>query len=221
MRRAVPWVLASAGVLAIAGCAGMFGPSNPMTFFVTSVGSGRGGDLGGVAGADRHCQELAATAEGGAGRRTWRAYVSAPAGAGGPVNARDRIGSGPWMNAKGVMVARNLAELHGENNINKETGLDEHGNRINVRGDTPNQHDIMTGSNMDGTLSTQVPDTTCHGWTSSNEGAAMVGHLDRTGTNPDPVRNVSWNSSHATPGCSTEALAKVGGGGLLYCFAPN
>jgi hypothetical protein len=137
------------------------------------------------------------------------------------VNARDRIGSGPWVNAKGVTVARNLAELHGENSINKETGLDERGNRIKVRGDTPNQHDILTGSNMDGTLSTQAADTTCHAWTSSGDGAAIVGHLDRTGTNPDPVRNVSWNSSHPTPGCSTEALARVGGGGLLYCFAVN
>jgi len=219
MRRAVPWVVAAAGLATIAGCAGMMG-GNPTNFFVTSVGSGRGGDLGGVAGADRHCQQLADTA--GLGHKTWRAYVSAPAGAaGGPVNARDRIGNGPWINTHGVVVARNLAELHGDNNINKETALDEHGNHIKVRGDTPNQHDIMTGSNMDGTLSTQAPDTTCHGWTSSNEGAAIVGHVDRTGTNPDPVRNVSWNSSHATPGCSTEALAKVGGGGLLYCFAPN
>lgn len=216
MRRAVPWGVAAAAVFAVAGCASMFG--NPTNFFVTSVGSGRGGDLGGVAGADRHCQDLAASA--GLGGKTWHAYVSAPAGAsGGPVNARDRIGSGPFVNTKGVVVARNLAELHGENNINKETALDEHGNRTKVRGDTPNQHDILTGSNMDGTLSTQAADTSCHGWTSSNEGSAIVGHVDRTGTNPDPVRNVSWNSSHGTPGCSTEALAKVGGGGLFYCFA--
>jgi len=218
MRRAVPWVVAAGGVFALAGCAGLFG--NPTSFFVTSVGSGRGGDLGGVAGADRHCQQLADAAD--LGHKTWHAYVSAPAGpGGGEVNARDRIGRGPWINVKGVVVARDLAELHGENNINKETGLDEHGNRIHVRGDTPNQHDILTGSNMDGTLSTQAADTTSHGWTSDNEGSAIVGHLDRGGTNPDPVRNVSWNSSHGTPGCSTEALAKVGGGGLLYCFAVN
>ena len=216
MLRVGPWVLAAGASLVLLGCASM--SSNPMSFFVTSTGSGRGGDLGGIAGADQHCQRLAEAA--GAGGKTWHAYLSAPAMGGSPaVNARDRIGNGPWLNAKGVVVARTLSELHGENNINKETALDERGNRVKVRGDTPNQHDMLTGSNMDGTLSTQVPDTTCKAWTSSNEGAAMVGHVDRTGTNPDPVRNVSWNSSHPTPGCSTEALAKVGGGGLFYCFA--
>ena len=216
MRPALSWTAAVGGVLVLAGCASMFG--HPMSFFVTSTGSGKGGDLGGLAGADQLCQGLATAA--GAGGKTWRAYLSAPATATGPaVNARDRIGQGPWANAKGEVIARNLAELHGTNAINKETALDERGQRIKVRGDTPNQHDMLTGSNMDGTLSTQAPDTTCKGWTSSGEGSAIVGHVDRTGTNADPVRNVSWNSSHGTPGCSPEALAKVGGGGLMYCFA--
>jgi hypothetical protein len=223
MRRAVPWLAAAGGAVLLAACAASMSGNtsgNPMSFFVTSTGSGKGGELGGLAGADQLCQKLADAA--GAGRKTWRAYLSAPASASSPaVNARDRIGSGPWVNAKGVVVARNLAELHGENSINKETALDEKGNRVKVRGDTPNQHDILTGSNMDGTLSTQAADTTCKGWTSSTEGSAIVGHVDRNGTNPDPVRNVSWNSSHGTPGCSPEALAKVGGGGLLYCFAAN
>jgi len=216
MRVVGPWVAAAGAAIVLAACAGM--SSSPMSFFVTSSGSGKGGDLGGLDGADQRCQALAEAA--GAAGKTWRAYLSAPASGSSPaVNARDRIGNGPWANAKGVVVAQGLADLHGENNINKETALDERGNRVKVRGDTPNQHDILTGSNMDGTLSTQAADTTCKGWTSSNEGSAIVGHVDRAGTNPDPVRNVSWNSSHGTPGCSTEALAKVGGGGLFYCFA--
>ncbi|MFD0667576.1 hypothetical protein ACT80S_07645 [Ramlibacter sp. MAHUQ-53] len=189
-----------------------------MSFFITSVNPGRGGDFGGLAGADQHCQRLAEAA--GAGGKTWRAYLSAPATGSAPaVHARDRIGNGPWVNAKGVVVAHNVAELHGNNNIGRETALDEKGIRIRMRPDTPNQHDILTGSNADGTLSTQAADTTCRGWTSSTDGSAIVGHVDRTGTNPDPVRNVSWNASHGTPGCSMEALARVGGGGLLYCFA--
>lgn len=216
MRRVIPWIAAAGGIFAVVGCASLQGGGT--SFFITSANPGQGGDLGGLAGADRHCQRLAESA--GLGGKSWRAYLSAPATGGAPaVNARDRIGNGPWVNARGVVIARNLAELHGENNINRETALDEKGNRIRVRGDTPNQHDILTGSNMDGTLSTQAADTTCRGWTSSTEGSAFVGHVDRTGTNPDPVRNASWNSSHGTPGCSTEALARVGGGGLLYCFA--
>ncbi len=218
MRHAVPCLVATGATALLVGCTTMFGPS--MGFFVTSTNPGKGADFGGLAGADRHCQQLAEAA--GAGRKTWRAYLSAPATGSSPaVNARDRIGKGPWLNAKGEVIARDLAQLHGENNINKDTALDEKGNRIKVRGDTPNQHDILTGSNMDGTLSTQGPDTTCKGWTSSTEGSAMVGHVDRGGTNPDPVRNASWNSSHLTPGCSPEALARVGSGGLLYCFAAN
>jgi hypothetical protein len=216
MRVPTPWLAVAGAAILLLGCAGLSG--NPMSFFVTSTGSGRGGDLGGIAGADQHCQSLAAAA--GAGGKTWHAYLSAPASGGSPaVNARDRIGNGPWVNAKGVVVAQDLAELHGSNHIGKETALDEKGNPVKVRPATPNQHDILTGSNPDGTLSTQAADTTCKGWTSSSEGSAIVGHVDRTGTNPDPVRNVSWNASHGTPGCSTEALAKVGGGGLFYCFA--
>lgn len=217
MRHAVSGLVATSVAFVLVGCASLYG--NPMSFFVTSVNPGKGGDLGGLAGADQHCQRLAGSA--GAGGKTWRAYLSAPATATTPaVNARDRIGQGPWVNAKGVVVAKNLTELHGENLINKETALDEKGGRIKVRGDTPNQHDILTGSNADGTLVT-TGDLTCKGWTSSTDGSAMVGHVDRTGINPDPVRNVSWNSSHGTPGCSMEALARVGGGGLLYCFAVN
>lgn len=216
MRRSIACVAALASLTLVAACASL--PGGTMSFFVTSANPGQGGDLGGIAGADRHCQALAQAA--GTGGRTWRAYLSAPATAGSPrVDARDRIGTGPWVNAKGVVVAHNLAELHGTNNISKDTALDERGNRIKVRGDTPNQHDILTGSNPDGTLATQASDTTCKGWTSSTEGSAIVGHVDRTGINPDPVRNASWNSSHGTPGCSNEALARVGGGGLLYCFA--
>jgi hypothetical protein len=219
MRRIALTVLAIASATVLASCAGMSGGKS-MSFFITSTGSGRGGDLGGLAGADKLCQSLAQSA--GAGGKTWRAYLSSPASGGSPaVNARDRIGNGPWYNARGALIAHNLGELHGTNGIGKDTALDEKGNRIKVRGDTPNQHDILTGSNMDGTLSTQTPDTTCKGWTSSTDGSAMVGHVDRGGTNPDPIRNASWNSSHPTPGCSTEALARVGGGGLLYCFAAN
>nr|WP_231402605.1 hypothetical protein [Caenimonas aquaedulcis] len=188
-----------------------------MSFFITSVGSGKGGDLGGIAGADAHCKMLAEGA--GVRGKTWAAYLSAPASGGSPaVNARDRIGNGPWYNAKGALIALNNAELHGTNGITKETALDEKGNRIKVRGDTPNQHDILTGSNPDGTLA-QAADASCRAWTSSTDGSAIVGHVDRTGTNPDPVKNASWNSSHGTPGCSTEALARVGGGGLFYCMA--
>ncbi|MBL0420626.1 hypothetical protein JI739_09750 [Ramlibacter sp. AW1] len=221
MRRALPWLIAAGGAAVLTACAtGSSPPANPMSYFITSANPGKGGDLGGLAGADQHCQKLATAA--GAGGKTWRAYLSAPGTGGSPaVNARDRIGKGPWTNARGVVVARNVDELHGNNNINRETALDEKGVRIRMRPDTPNQHDILTGSNADGTLSTQAADTTCRGWTSGTEGSAIVGHVDRTGTNPDPVRNVSWNSSHGTPGCSPEALARVGGGGLFYCFAAN
>lgn len=219
MRRPIALGITLCGITLLAACAAL--SVGTMSFFVTSANPGQGADLGGIAGADRHCQALAqASGMAGAGSKTWHAYLSAPATAGSPqVDARDRIGNGPWINAKGVVVAHNLAELHGTNNINKDTALDERGNRIKVRGDTPNQHDILTGSNADGTLATQAPDSTCKGWTSSTEGSALVGHVDRTGINPDPVRNASWNSSHGTPGCSNQALARVGGGGLLYCFA--
>ncbi|HEY7944891.1 MAG: hypothetical protein ACHP7M_01690 [Burkholderiales bacterium] len=188
-----------------------------MSFFVTGVGSGQGADLGGLVGADRHCQTLAAAA--GAGGHTWHAYLSTSAAGGSPaVNARDRIGSGPWQNVKGVVVAKNVSELHGDNNINKETALTENGEIVNASGDTPNKHDILTGSQADGTAYPAGEDKTCHNWTSSSDGAVQVGHHNRFGTN-DPVLGKSWNSAHTTPGCSDEALRKTGGAGLVYCFA--
>ncbi len=192
-------------------------PPDPrnMTFFITSAGTGRGADLGGLAGADAHCQQLAAAV--GAGGRNWRAYLSTQGAD--AVNARDRIGQGPWQNARGVVIAQNLAQLHGENAINKETALNERGGTVNARGDTPNTHDILTGSQADGTAFATAEDRTCRNWTSSDQGSAVVGHHDRMGT-PGPAPT-SWNSSHGTPGCSTPALARVGGAGLFYCFATN
>jgi hypothetical protein len=190
---------------------------SPMTFFITSVGSGKGADLGGIAGADKHCQALAEAA--GAGNRTWRAYLSTSAAEGKPaVNARDRIGKGPWQNAKGVVIAKNVEELHGENKINRDTGLSEKGERINARGDKPNMHDILTGSQPDGRAFSGNEDRTCGNWTSSGDGAAMVGHHDRLGLRDDESSR-SWNSSHASRGCSQEALRSSGGNGLFYCFA--
>jgi hypothetical protein len=188
-----------------------------MSFFITSTGSGKGADFGGVAGADKHCQTLAAAA--GAGNKTWHAYVSTQGP--GAVNARDRIGKGPWRNAKGVVVASNLDELHGTNKLGKETSLTEKGAVVNGRGDTPNRHDILTGSRPDGTAFTGADDMTCGNYTKSGDGAVMLGHHDRNGTNPDPVANVSWNSSHKSAGCGDAALAKTGSAGYLYCFATN
>ncbi len=199
-----------------AGCASMSSPSG-MSFFVTSTGSGKGADFGGLAGADRHCQTLAAAA--GAGSATWRAYLSATAAAGAPaVNARDRIGSGLWRNAKGVIVAYNVGELHNNPAINKQTALTEKGQVINGRGDTPNLHDVLTGSTPDGRAMAGSADTTCGNWTKSGEGSAIVGHHDRIGLRDDESSQ-SWNSSHATRGCGDDALKSTGGGGLLYCFA--
>jgi len=186
-----------------------------MSFFVTSVPIGKGGDLGGLAGADGHCQSLAQAA--GAGAKTWRAYLSTQGN--GAVNARDRIGNGPWLNAKGVQIAANLADLHGDTNkINKETALDESGQLVKGRGDTPNQHDILTGSQRDGTAIPGPDDATCSSWTSSadGQGGAMVGHHDLIG-NPQNIN--FWNFSHKTPGCAVPNLQRVGGAGLLYCFA--
>ena len=179
-----------------------------MTFFITSQGPGEGADLGGLEGADAHCQQLAEAA--GAGDRTWRAYLS-----GSGTDARERIGSGPWHNANGVLIAEDLDALHGEANaISKETGLTESGETVNGRGDEPNRHDILTGSNADGTAA----DQTCEDWTSSGEGTAIVGHHDRMGLRDDaPSR--SWNSSHPSRGCSQDALRSSGGDGLFYCFA--
>ena len=188
-----------------------------MTFFVTSVGSGKGADLGGMEGADRHCQSLAQAV--GAGNRTWRAYLSASAADGKPaINARDRIGRGPWRNAKGVVIAKDIDELHGNNNLNRQTALSEKGDPINARGDKPNMHDILTGSRPDGRAFSGEEDRTCRNWTSSTEGAAMVGHHDRQGLRDDESSR-SWNSSHPSRGCSQEALRSSGGNGLFYCFA--
>lgn len=219
--RKVPLAAAIAAAALLAACAGMPGSGGGMSFFVTSAGAGNGADYGGLAGADAHCQKLATSA--GAGSRTWRAYLSTQAKEG-PVNARDRIGSGPWHNAKGELIARDVADLHGAGNkIGKQTALSEKGELVNGRGDTPNRHDILTGSRTDGTAySYNDPDMTCGNWTRSGaEGVAVVGHHDRSGLTPDPW-STSWNSSHQSRGgCSQQALRGTGGDGLLYCFAAN
>jgi hypothetical protein len=187
-----------------------------MTFFVTSTGPGNGADLGGLAGADRHCHTLAAAV--GAGNREWRAYLSTIATAGAPaVNARDRIGTGPWLNVKGVKVADNVVDLHGENDLTKATVLTEKGDTVNGRGDRPNMHDILTGSALDGTAFAADGYTNCDNWTSSDSaGGTRVGHHDRTGGGQDPT---SWNSAHTSRGCGQENLRGTGGNGLFYCFA--
>jgi hypothetical protein len=185
-----------------------------MTFFITSAGSGNGANLGGLAGADAICQRLAAAV--GAGTKTWRAYLSTSAvGNQAAVNARDRIGSGPWQNSKGVVVATSVADLHSENNkLGKENSLTEKGTPVNGRGDTPNTHDILTGSTADGRA---LPgDVTCNNWTSAAAGAARVGHHDKQGGGESPN---SWNSAHASSGCSQPNLVGTGGAGLFYCFA--
>ena len=191
----------------------------PMTFFVSSVGSGKGADLGGLAGADAICQKLATDA--GAGSLTWHAYLSTSSYKGGTiVNARDRIGNGPWHNAKGELIAHNIDELHGKNSIvSKQTALTEKGAVVNGRGDTPNQHDILTGSRPDGTALLGATDSTCSNWTSgADDGSAMLGHHDRTGLSLDPPM-LSWNSAHPSAGCSQPNLVQTGGAGQLYCFA--
>jgi hypothetical protein len=191
-------------------------PSNRLGFFITSSGSGDGANLGGLAGADRICQTRGAAAGGGA--RTWRAYLSTSARRGAPaIHARDRIGSGPWLNARGVQVASSVAELHSPaGRLNKESSLTERGVVVSGRGDTPNTHDILTGSQSDGTAFAGDADRTCGNWTSSGEGSAQVGHHDRTGGGQDPT---SWNSAHASRGCSQGNLQATGGNGLFYCFA--
>ena len=195
------------------------------TFFITSVGPGKGGDLGGLAGADAHCSQLATAA--GAGGKTWRAYLSTQGA--NAVNAKDRIGKGPWQNAKGTVVATSVADLHSPNNkLSKENSLSEKGEVINGRGDTPNRHDILTGSQADGTAFAGGDDRTCGNWTSSTTGAAMVGHHDRMGLNNSPPM-LSWNTSHPsrgpqtnpTEGCAQASLRGTGGDGLFYCFAAN
>lgn len=191
-----------------------------MSFFVTSVGLGKGGDLGGIEGADRHCQSLAEAA--GAAGKNWHAYLSTQGA--GAVNARDRIGHGPWANANGVVIAKDTVELHGANKLTKQTALDEKGNIINGRGDTPNMHDILTGSQPDGTAIAGNDDRTCGNWTKSGAGAAMLGHSDRTGLDESAPAK-SWNSSHPSRGpdggCSQSDLKSTGGNGLFYCFEAN
>lgn len=218
MRKNGVALLAGVGaLLALALPPVVIAQSSSMTFFVSSVGSGKGADYGGLAGADKHCQTLAAAA--GAGNRTWHAYLSTQ----GPdaANARDRIGKGPWQNAKGVVVARNLEELHGGNNINHETALTETGQYVNGRLDAPPlKHDILTGTRHDGTAFPPGEDRTCGNWTKSDEGSAMLGHHDRMGLRDDEATR-SWNSSHPSAGCSDPKLASTGGAGLLYCFAVN
>jgi hypothetical protein len=225
MRSALVLTLSAAASLTLAACASM-GGKEPMSFFVSSTGSGKGADLGGLAGADALCQRLASAA--GAGNKTWRAYLSAPGAfpsqanprGVASINARDRIGTGPWYNAKGELIARDLDHLHNGNNLNKQTALDEKGNVVNGSGDNPNEHDILTGSRSDGTAFQPMTDTTCKVWTSSTDGSAVVGHHDRIGPLPENWAK-SWNFSHQTVGCSQESLVRTGGSGRLYCFAAN
>ena len=215
-------ILASA-LLSVALCVGAQAQQANMSFFVTSIGSGKGADLGGLAGADRHCQQLAQAA--GAGGKTWHAYISTQAANGQPaVNARDRIGNGPWQNAKGAVIAKSVDERHGTNNLSKQTALSEKGTPTKVRGDTPNEHDALTGSTMDGRAYPPGEDRTCKNWTSSTQGSAMLGHIDREGLSDDAASK-SWNASHPSRGsdggCSQADLKSTGGGGLFYCFAIN
>ena len=197
-----------------------YAQSTAMSFFVTSEGTGNGANLGGLAGADALCQKLAAAV--GAGNRAWRAYLSISAADGKPaINARDRIGNGPWYNAKGVKIADSVANLHSDsNNLKKETARDEKGNLVNARGVSPNKHDILTGSQPDGTAYPPDANMTCQNWTIGNSGQlpgrAQVGHHDRQGLSPGVS---SWNSAHASRGCGQEDLKASGGAGLLYCFA--
>lgn len=201
---------ATAAALLVAAIPAAIGQdATTMSFFVTSSGSGDGANLGGLAGADAHCQQLAEAA--GSTGKTWKAYLSAEG-----ENARDRIGTGPWVNAKGETIAQDVAALHSDaNNITKQTALTETGEMVKGRGDDPNQHDILTGSNADGTLAAGM---TCSDWTSNGDGQAMVGHSDRMGLD-DSAEAKSWNASHASRGCSQEALIGTGGNGYFYCFA--
>ena len=195
------------------------GSRSGMSFFVTSANPGQGANFGGIAGADRHCQALASSA--GAGSRQWRAYLSTTSEGGGTaVNARDRIGKGPWQNAKGQTIASSVDQLHGQNNLNKQTALTEKGDGVSGSGDPVNTHDILTGSTPEGRASTATGDTTCRNWTSGTDGSAIVGHHDRRGLRDDDPSK-SWNSSHGSRGCGMDALKASGGAGLLYCFAAD
>jgi hypothetical protein len=216
-------LVAATAALAVVAARPVQAQSANTSFFVTSIGPGNGANLGGLEGADKQCQTLAQAA--GAGGKTWHAYLSTQAADGKPaVNARDRIGKGPWQNSKGVVIAKDVAELHGTNNLTKQTALSEKGDVINGRGDTPNRHDVLTGSQADGTAFAAGEDRTCKNWTSSTQGTAMVGHSDRIGLRDDDASK-SWNSSHPSRGpdggCSQADLRSTGGDGLLYCFAAN
>jgi len=217
-------IVPAGAALAVFASPSVRAQSADMTFFVTSSGPGKGADLGGLDGADAQCQKLAQSA--GAGAKTWRAYLSTQAADGkSAVNARDRIGKGPWQNAKGAVIAKDVADLHGAaNSLTKQTALSEKGEVINGRGDTPNRHDILTGSQADGTAFAAGDDKTCKNWTSSTQGVAVVGHADRQGLRDDEPSK-SWNSSHPSRGpdggCSQADLKSTGGDGLLYCFAAN
>jgi hypothetical protein len=219
VRRTISFA-ACAALLVLAGAPAVEAQQSNMTFFVTSVGVGKGADLGGLAGADRHCQQLAAAV--GAGAKTWHAYLSTQGS--GAVNARDRIGKGPWQNAKGVVVAKDVAELHGANHLTKQTALTEKGRVNNGSGDHPNRHDMLTGSQPEGTAFAAGQDRTCKNWTSSTQGSAMLGHADRMGLRDDAPSH-SWNSAHPSRGkdggCSQADLRSTGGDGLFYCFAIN
>jgi len=208
--------LASAAILAVMAAPALAAGDPPMGFFVTSVGMGNGANIGGLEGADAHCTKLAEAA--GSKGRTWRTYLSTQVDEGRGISARDRIGSGPWYNARGDLIAVDIDQLHLSPNIVKRTALDENGNQVNGRGDKPNRHDILTGSRDDGTayFPWQKGDHTCSNWTSSGEGSAQVGHHDRHGGG-----NTSWSSAHGSRGCSQEDLASSGGAGLLYCFAAD
>lgn len=212
--------IASAQAPAPAAGAAPAQPPAPMTFFITSKGVGDGAKLGGLTGADAHCQALATAV--GAGNHTWHAYLSTQATASTPaVNARDRIGAGPWHNAKGIIIAPNVADLHGDtvrdrNNVNKDNALDEHGQVVSGRGDQVNRHDMLTGSQSDGRAWPAGEDRTCHNWTSNSDDSAMLGHHDRNGGT-----NTSWNQAHPSRGCSQQNLIATGGDGLFYCFAIN
>src|SRR5262245_6616582 len=230
MHSTTRWTLAAAASsLALLGCAGgqaqQDGGPQQMSFFLTSTNPGKGGDLGGLAGADAYCQKLASAA--GSGKRNWRAYLSTQGvelGDKGIVHARDRIGKGPWYNAKGVRVARDLEDLHSAgNNVTKVTAIDERGQPVNGPTEKPNRHDILTGWRLDGTAtapSGRFGDMTCNNWTSGDKGAATLGHHDREGPTGDAWAT-SWNSSHPSIGCDMGALAKTGGAGLFYCFAAD
>jgi hypothetical protein len=215
-----PLVLAALAAACATNGTGTSAEQDGMTFFVTSVGKGNGADLGGLAGADAHCAALAKAA--GSKQTNWAAYLSTTAPGGDPgVSARDRIGKGPWRNAKGAVIAKSVDDLHSDaNSLTKQTALNEKGEVISGRGDAVNMHDILTGSDSIGNYSTAAGDTTCGNWTKSGEGSAIVGHSDRIGSK-DSRHMKAWNSSHGSRGCSQDALKSSGGAGLFYCFVAN